>query len=104
MRYKISGTSMQIVTVDLDRGEELYSQTNCMAWMTNTIQMNTNTGGGFFAGIKRSMGGGSFFVTDFTAQDSARIAFAPRFPGTILPFELRDGESLVCRKETFLCA
>lgn len=104
MRYTISGTTMQIVTVDLNPGEQLYSQTNCMAWMSNTIQMNTNTGGGFFAGIKRSMGGGTLFVTDFTAGAAGRIAFAPRFPGTIIPFELRAGESLICRKETFLCA
>ena len=30
--------------------------------------MHTNTGGGLFAGIKRSLTGGSFFVTDFTAE------------------------------------
>ncbi len=32
------------------------------------------------------------------------IAFAPRFPGSILPFKLAAGESILCRKQTFLCA
>src|SRR6266849_3082149 len=101
MRYEISGTTMQTVAVDLAPGETLYSQTNCMAWMSDTIQMNTHTGGGLFAGIKRSLSGGSLFITDFTATASAHIAFAPRFPGTIVARKLAPNESLICRKETF---
>jgi uncharacterized protein (TIGR00266 family) len=75
-----------------------------MAWMSDGIAMNTNTGGGFFKGLARTFGGGSLFITDYAAQQPAKIAFAPRFPGTIVPFALKQGESLVCRKETFLCA
>ncbi|MBV9467888.1 MAG: TIGR00266 family protein [Abitibacteriaceae bacterium] len=104
MEYKVAGTTMQTVSIDLNPGEVLYSQTNTMAWMSDNVRMDTNTGGGFFAGIKRSMSGGSLFVTDFTAEGPARIAFAPRFPGSILPFTLEPGQSLICRKETFLCA
>ncbi len=104
MQYKISGTTMQIVDVTLNAGEQLYSQTNTMAWMSDNVRMDTHTGGGLMAGLKRSMSGGSLFITDFTAEGEARIAFAPRFPGTILPFELQAGQSLICRKETFLCA
>lgn len=104
MRYEISGTVMQTVSIDLERGERLYSQTHAMAWMSDGITMDTHTGGGLFAGLKRAMGGGSLFITDFTADARAHIAFAPRFPGQILPFKLLPGESLICRKETFLCA
>ena len=104
MRFEISGTTMQTVAVDLAPGETLYSQTNCMAWMSDTIQMSTHTGGGLLAGIKRSFGGGSLFITDFTARAGGHIAFAPRFPGTIIARRLGPQESLICRKETFLCA
>jgi len=105
MRFEISGTVMQTVGVDLAPGETIYSQTATMAWMTSGMRMHTNTGGGLFAGLKRSLTGGSFFVTDFTAEGGAgHVAFAPRFPGTILARTLRAGESLICRKETFLCA
>jgi uncharacterized protein (TIGR00266 family) len=104
MRYEVNGTVMQTVAVDLMAGEQLYSQTNTMAWMSDNIRMDTHTGGGFFAGLKRSFGGGSFFVTDFTAEGQGHIAFAPRFPGTIIARDLKAGESLICRKETFLCA
>lgn len=95
---------MQTLSMDLAPGEVVFSQTNSMCWMNDAIEMNTHTGGGFFAGLKRSLGGGSFFVTDFTARGQGHVAFAPRFPGTIMPVSLADGQSLICRKETFLCA
>ena len=62
MKYELSGTVMQTVSIGLAPGEIVYSQTNCMCWMNDSVEMNTHTGGGFFAGLKRSFGGGSFFI------------------------------------------
>jgi uncharacterized protein (TIGR00266 family) len=104
MKYEISGTVMQTVGIDLVSGEQIYSQTNTMAWMNDAVRMDTHTGGGFLAGLKRSLAGGSLFITDFTAEGEGHVAFAPRFPGTIIAKTLAEGESLICRKETFLCA
>ena len=104
MRYQISGAVMQTLLVDLDPGETVYSQTNTMCWMNDAVAMNTHTGGGFLAGLARSFSGGSFFVTDFTAQGPGHVAFAPRFPGAIITAKLHHGQSLICRKETFLVA
>lgn len=104
MRYDITGTTMQTVGVDLVAGERLYSQTATMAWMSDGIRMDTHTGGGIFAGLKRAIGGGGLFVTEFIAETDGNIAFAPRFPGQIVAVQLVTGQSLNCRKETFLCA
>jgi uncharacterized protein (TIGR00266 family) len=104
MRYEVSGTTMQTVSIDLSRGEQLYSQTASMAWMTPSIRMDTHTGGGLWAGLKRAIAGGGIFITEFTAEESGHVAFAPRFPGQIIPVALATGQSLICRKETFLCA
>lgn len=104
MKYEISGTVMQTVSIDLERGETIYSQTAAMAWMSDGINMDTHTGGGLFAGLKRAMSGGSLFITEYTAEQKGHVAFAPRFPGTILPITLRPEQSMICRKETFLCA
>jgi uncharacterized protein (TIGR00266 family) len=104
MRYDISGTVMQTVSVDLARGETIYAQTHAMAWMSDGITMDTHTGGGLFAGLTRAMSGGSLFITDYKAEQAGHVAFAPRFPGQILPVVLAAGQSLICRKETFLCA
>ncbi len=104
MRYDISGTTMQTVSIDLAAGERLFSQTATMAWMSDGIRMDTHTGGGLFAGLKRAVGGGGLFVTEFIADAAGHVAFAPRFPGQIVPIALAAGQSLNCRKETFLCA
>ena len=104
MRYEISGTVMQTLSVTLDPGEVVISQTHAMAWMTDAIEMDTHTGGGLFAGLKRAFSGGSFFITEYGARGHGEVAFAPRFPGQILPMKLAPGQSIVCRKETFLCA
>jgi uncharacterized protein (TIGR00266 family) len=104
MKYELSGTVMQTVSIDLEPGERIVSQTHQMAWMNESIRMDTHTGGGLFAGLKRAMSGGSLFITEYIAEGRGHVAFAPRFPGTIMPVTLRAGESLICRKETFLCA
>jgi uncharacterized protein (TIGR00266 family) len=104
MKYHISGTIMQTVAIDLTAGEVVYSQTNSMCWMNDAIVMDTNTGGGFLSGLMRSFSGGSFFITDFKSHGEGHVAFAPRFPGTIMPINLGAGQSVICRKETFLCA
>src|ERR1700748_3104188 len=84
MRYDISGTVMQTVSIDLMRGETVYAQTHAMAWMTDGIVMDTHTGGGLFAGLKRAMSGGSLFITEYSAESARNVAFAPRFPCQIL--------------------
>jgi uncharacterized protein (AIM24 family) len=48
--------------------------------------------------------GGSFFITEYIAESPGHVAFAPRFPGQIIPMKLAAGQSIICRKETFLCA
>jgi len=104
VRYDISGSVMQTVSIDLARGETIYAQTHAMAWMSDGITMDTHTGGGLFAGLSRALSGGSLFITDYSAEQAGHVAFAPRFPGQILPVTLAAGQSLICRKETFLCA
>lgn len=104
MRYELHGTTMQTLAIDLARGETLYSQTASMAWMSEGVRMDTHTGGGLFAGLKRAIAGGGLFITEFTADVDSHIAFASRFPGEIIPVTLAPGQSLICRKETFLVA
>ena len=50
MRYEVTGTTMQTVSIDLAPGESLYSQTASMAWMSPSIRMDTQIRGSLFAG------------------------------------------------------
>ena len=51
MRYEVTGTTMQTVSIDLMQGESLYSQTAAMVWMRSSIRMDTHTGGGILGSI-----------------------------------------------------
>jgi len=105
MQHVIHGTTLQTLEVDLNPGEMVFSQTHQMAWMTDGIKMDTNTGGGLMKGLMRSLSGASLFLTQFSAERQAgMVAFCPRFPGSLVARNLAAGETLVCRKETFLCA
>jgi hypothetical protein len=55
MQFNVTGSTLQTVSIDLQAGETIFSQRNVMAWMTDNLQMNTTTGGGMFAAIKRSL-------------------------------------------------
>ncbi|MCL5056133.1 MAG: TIGR00266 family protein [Firmicutes bacterium] len=105
MEYRVNGTTMQTVEIALNPGEAVYSQTHQMAWMSTNIEMNTNTGGGVFKAIKRAFTGSSFFITEYSPSSGrGLVAFASIFPGQILAKQLAAGESLICRKDSFLCA
>jgi uncharacterized protein (TIGR00266 family) len=105
MHHVIHGTTLQTLEIDLAPGEMVYSQTHQMAWMTEAVKMDTNTGGGLMKGLMRSLSGASLFLTHFTAERQAGlVAFCPRFPGSLVARNLAPGETLICRKETFLCA
>jgi len=104
MKSSINGQVMQTVSIDLEKGETVYSQTSTMCWMNEDVTMGTKASGGILAGIGRALSGSTFFVTDFTSTGQGHVAFAPRFPGTIIEKKLTADNSLICRKETFLCA
>jgi uncharacterized protein (TIGR00266 family) len=106
MEYKIIGTTMQAVILELDPGETIYSESGGMAWMSGNIVMQTNTRGGGVGGIfKRAITGESLFLNEFTSQGTKGIiAFASDFPGKIVPVALDVGQTMIVQKQAFLCA
>ena len=105
MRYRIVGSIMPAVEMQLQAGESIYTQTGGMSWMSDGILMNTNARGGFMKGLGRMFTGDSFFMTTYTSQrENAEIAFSSTVPGEILPLDLRKYGSMICQKGAFLCA
>jgi uncharacterized protein (TIGR00266 family) len=106
MEYKIIGTTMQAVILELDPGETVYSEGGGMAWMSGNIVMQTNTRGSGLGGMfKRALTGESLFLNEFTSQGGKGIiAFASDFPGKIVPVALSEGQSMIVQKQAFLCA
>jgi len=109
MQSRIQGTTMPVLEVLLQPGESVYSEAGELSWMTQSIQMTTHTqfggGGGFFGAVKRVVGGGSLFMTEYRAMGAAgEIAFATKVPGHILPIEVGAGQEFMIHRHGFLCA
>jgi uncharacterized protein (TIGR00266 family) len=116
--FRILGSDMQFVEVELDPGESTVAEAGSMMYMTPGIEMETIFGDGsgqqrsgvmgtLLGAGKRLITGESLFMTVFTNQGSGKqqVAFAAPYPGKILPLDLQQlGGELVCQKDSFLCA
>lgn len=103
--YRIDGTIMQVVSIQLEPGEVIYSESGGMSWMSANVEMRTHSGGGLGKMLKRAVAGESLFITDFFVNSGRGIvSFASEFPGKVLPFDLKEGESLIVQKDAFMCA
>lgn len=103
--YRIDGTTLQVVTLQLQPGEVVYSESGGMSWMSGNVEMKTHTGGGIGKMLKRAFSGESLFITDFFVNSGTGIvAFANEFPGKIIPFDLAAGQSLIMQKDSFMVA
>jgi len=117
--FRILGSEMQFVEVELDPGESAVAEAGSMMYMTPGIQMETVFGdgshqqqrsgvmGALLGAGKRLITGESLFMTVFTNQGSGKqqVAFAAPYPGKILAMDLKQlGGTLICQKDSFLCA
>ena len=115
--YEIFGNDMQVVEVELDRGETIIAEAGAMNWMEDDIVYEAKMGDGsksddglmgkLLSAGKRALSGESLFLTHFTntSNSKRRVAFAAPYPGHILPIDLAEmGGELLCQKDAFLCA
>lgn len=105
MRYKIYGTVMQSLDIELEQGESIYTERGGMAWMSGDIEMRTDTRGGLLKGLGRALAGESLFMTTYTCRgERGLVTFTPEAPGKVLAFELAEGQSLICQRDSFMVA
>jgi uncharacterized protein (TIGR00266 family) len=116
--FRILGSEMQFVEVELDPGESAVAEAGSMMYMTPGINMETIFGDGSSGGRSGVMGallgagkrlitGESLFMTVFTnaAGGKQQVSFAAPYPGKILAMDLKQlGGQLICQKDAFLCA
>ena len=105
--FKIFGDDIQALEVELDPSEGVRAEVGMMMYMEDDIEMQTNTGGGIFKGLKRMMTGESFFITNYLnhGKQKRKIIFAAPSPGKIMPVNPGEyGGRFLCQKDGFLCA
>jgi uncharacterized protein (TIGR00266 family) len=115
--YKIEGSEMQFVEIELDPMEAAVAEAGVLMYMEDGIRMETIFGDGsrqqsgfidsLMSAGKRLLTGATLFMTVFQNQGAGkrRVAFAAPFPGKIVPIRLADlGGELIAQKDSFLCA
>jgi uncharacterized protein (AIM24 family) len=105
---EVKGTTMPVLEVTLDAGEEVVSTHGQLSWMTANVQMsqtlNTGSGKGLVAGLKRMAGGGGLFLTEYKAAGGqGTVAFAAKLPGRVFPIEISPGAGYLVHRHGWLC-
>src|SRR3978361_2166663 len=109
MQSRVTGTTMPVLEFLLDHNDAIISEAGELSWMSASIQMTTHTqmggGGGFFGTLKRVAGGGTLFMTEYSAYGApGEVAFATKVPGHIMPVEIGPGHEYMIHRHGFLCA
>jgi len=104
MKQTIRGTTLQVLDVELQEGESMYTESGGMAWMSSNIAMDTNTHGGVMKGIGCMFTGESLFMTTYTCKKGTGVVtFCSEFPGKILKFDMKD-RTILCQRDAFMAA
>lgn len=107
MELSIQGEgSFQSCRIELVPGESFLSEAGAMVQMSPSLSMDVSTrsrgGGGFMKGLKRLLGGDSFFLATYKANEPGHVVIAPTLVGSILPLEITDALPIVCTGGSFL--
>ncbi len=110
VQAQVKGSTMPVLEMVLDPGEQLVSDHGELSWMTPNIQMSQTTsagqggGGGLLGGLKRVMGGGSLFLTVYQAVGGqGMVSFAAKVPGHIFPLEVAPGQGYMVHRHGWVC-
>lgn len=104
--YKILGSTMQHLIIEIQQGEEIWAETGKFLFSSGNIKWNTEMKGGFWKSLKRSLSGESFFLCKFQVEGPGpgTVGFAPSVPGTIMARTLGEGETIIAEKDAYLAS
>ena len=96
--------SYTMLTAELSAGESIKAEPGAMvAQQDVTMKTGMGGGGGLFGGLKRMVGGESFFVNTFTAgAGGGWVSLSPPVPGDVLSHELSPGQNLFIQGGSFM--
>ena len=105
MKYELKyGPAYALGIVSLEAGEKIQAETGAMVSMSDSIKIETGMRGGVLGGLKRSvLGGESFFLNTFEAEQQGEVTIAPALPGDIMALDLA-GQTLLIQSGSFLAA
>jgi uncharacterized protein (TIGR00266 family) len=99
-----SGPAFAFGEITLPPGGAVRVEAGAMAMTRGDIQMTTSTQGGFMKGLKRTFGGESFFVNDFTSASGGVVAVAPALAGDMSVVELTGSGALLVQSGSWIAS
>lgn len=81
--------------VTLPPGGAVRLEGGAMATTRGDVEILTSTQGGFMRGLRRSLGGESFFVNDFTSKTGGTVGVAAVLPGDLAKVSVSQQELMV---------
>ncbi|MBV8153180.1 MAG: AIM24 family protein [Candidatus Eremiobacteraeota bacterium] len=109
MKTKITGTTLPVLEIGLEPGDNIIAEPGEFSWMTENVQLKTTpmTAGakGIFGILGRALSGGGIFMTEYTCPSgNGLIAFASKVPGQIVQVDVQPGHGYMIHRHGFLCA
>lgn len=110
MQTRTLGTTMPVLEVTLSPGDRLIAEGGEVGWLTPGLQMETSTRfgsggrGGFMSGLKRVLGGGQLFLTEYSAPSGGFVAFTARLPGVIRELQVDAADHFMVQSEAYTCS
>ena len=99
-----SGPAFAFGEITLPAGGSVRAEAGAMAMTRGDVSIATSTQGGFMKGLKRSLGGESFFVNDFTSSRGGVVAVAAALPGDMSLVTLRPTGSLLVQSGSWVAS
>lgn len=101
--YRIVGDDLQAVICELGAGDAVVAEAGHLLALTDSLALQTKSGG-LLGGLKRAIGGSSFFLNEITAKASGRAVFASPAPGKVQELEINAQRGWLCQPHVFLCS
>ena len=79
-----SGPAFAFGEITLPAGGAVRVEAGAMAMTRGDVDIATSTQGGFMKGLRRSLGGESFFVNDFSSKSGGLVGVAAALPGDMV--------------------
>ncbi|MBR1771451.1 MAG: TIGR00266 family protein [Lachnospiraceae bacterium] len=103
MNYEIKGGNLPVLICRLETGEQMMCEAGAMSWMDDGIEMQTE-GGGIGKVLGRMVSGESLFQNRYIARQAGEIAFASKFPGSIVAYEVTPDKPVILQKSAYLAS
>jgi uncharacterized protein (TIGR00266 family) len=99
-----AGPAFAFGEITLPAGGAVRVEAGAMAMTRGDIEIRTSTQGGFMKGLRRTLGGESFFVNDFTSTSGGLVAVAAALPGDLTLARLDGGGAVLVQSGSWIAS